>query len=157
MTHTPIMVDLMNRRTECPARDWRVCATDEGLEAMRGLWDHEQPLAPSLLRSALALAGGFLAALALGVVLQGVVSVVQGQYLAALVQVAGGIAFPFAIWLGLKMLADILTVLNRSYDRLDALEERFGGYAQQPGPRLPPAGPRALRAGDDGPAYPSED
>jgi hypothetical protein len=123
---------------------------------MRGLWDHEQPLSPSLLRSALALAGGFLAALALGVVLQGAMSLVQGQYLAALVQISGGVALPFAAWLGLKMLADILTVLNRSYDRLDALEERFGGFAQHQGPKLPPQGPRAIRASDDGPVYPIE-
>jgi hypothetical protein len=123
---------------------------------MRGLWDHEQPLSPSLLRSALALVGGFLATVALGVVLQGVASLVQGQYLAALMQVAGGVALPFAIWLALKMLADILTVLNRSYDRLDAMEERFGGFAQAAGRKLPPTGPRAIRASDDGPAYPSE-
>jgi len=123
---------------------------------MRGLWDHEQPLSPSLLRSALALAGGFLAALALGVVLQGAMSLVEGQYLAALVQISGAVAFPFAAWLGLKMLADILTVLNRSYDRLDALEERFHNFIQ-PAPRLPPQGPRALRASDDGPAYPVEE
>ena len=124
---------------------------------MRGLWDHEQPLAPSLLRSALALAGGFLAALAAGVVLLGAISLVQGQYLVALAQVSGGVAIPFAIWLGLKLMADILTVLNRSFDRLDALEERFGGIAQHPGPRLPPAGPRAQRASDDGPNYQVEE
>jgi hypothetical protein len=122
---------------------------------VRGLWDREQPLSPSLLRSALALVGGFLAALALAVVVQGIVSVVQGQYLQALLQVTGGIALPFAIWLGLKMLADILTVLNRSYDRLDALEERFSGVAST-ATRLPPQSPRALRAGDDGPSYPEE-
>jgi len=124
---------------------------------MRGLWDHEQPLSPSLLRSALALAGGFLAGLALGVVLLGVMSLVRGDYLGALAQVAGGVAIPFAIWLGLKLMADILTVLNRSYDRLDALEQRFGDMAQHRTPKLPPTGPRALRASDDGPNYPSED
>lgn len=122
---------------------------------MRGLWDHEQPLSPSLLRSALALVGGFLAALALVVVVQGIVSIVQGQYLLAAFQVTGGIALPFAAWLGLKMLADILTVLNRSYDRLDALEERFSTMVP-PTPRLSPQSPRALRAGDDGPNYPEE-
>lgn len=124
---------------------------------MRGLWDHEQPLAPSLLRSALALAGGFLAALAAGGVLLGAISLVQGQHLVALVQAAGGVAIPFAIWLGLKLMADILTVLNRSHDRLEALEERFGGIAQRPGPKPPPIGPRAVRASDDGPTYQVEE
>ncbi len=122
---------------------------------MRGLWDHEQPLAPALLRSALALVGGFLAALALGLALQGVMLLTHGDYLGALVMVAGGIGFPFAAWLALKMLADILTVLNRSYDRLDALEERFGSVIP-PSQRIPPQSPRALRAGDDGPNYPEK-
>jgi hypothetical protein len=122
---------------------------------MRGLWDHEQPLSPSLLRSALALVGGFLAALALGMVAAAVVSAVEGFYVTAIVQATAGLALPFAAWLGLKMLADILTVLNRSYDRLDAMEERFGGIVQ-PARRLPPQEPRAIRAGDDGPAYPEE-
>jgi hypothetical protein len=121
---------------------------------MRGLWDHEQPLSPSLLRSALALVGGFLAALALAMVAAGVASAMQGLYIEAIVQATAGLALPFAAWLGLKMLADILTVLNRSYDRLDAMEERFGGFAQ-PARRLPQE-PRAIRAGDDGPAYPEE-
>ena len=79
-------------------------------------------------------------------------SVVQGQFLQAFFLVTTGIAIPFAIWLGLKMLADILTVLNRSYDRLDALEERFSGISNAP--RFPPQSPKALRAGDDGPNYP---
>ena len=122
---------------------------------MRGLWDHEQPLSPSLLRSALALAGGFLAAMALGMLAAAAVSLVQGLYVAALMQATAGLALPFAAWLGLKMLADILTVLNRSYDRLDAMEERFGGIARPPARRLPQE-PRAIRAGDDGPAYPEE-
>jgi hypothetical protein len=123
---------------------------------MRGLWDHEQPLSPNLLRSALALVGGFLAAVALGFLVQGGISLSQGHYVAALLQIAGGLGGPFAIWLGLKMMADILTVLNRSYDRLDAMEERFGGMAPGMNRKLPPAGPRAIRASDDGPAYPVE-
>ena len=120
---------------------------------MRGLWDHEQPLSPSLLRSALALVGGFLAALALGMVAAGVVSAVQGLYVAALVQATAGLALPFAVWLGLRMLADILTVRNRSHDRLDAMGERGAAtLAHKP----PQQAPRAVRAGDDGPAYPEE-
>lgn len=122
---------------------------------MRGLWDHEQPLSPSLLRSALALAGGLMAALAAALVALGVASAVQGAYLIALLHMTAGLALPFAGWLGLKILADILTVLNRSYDRLDALKGRFGSVA--PASRRLPAGePRAIRAGDDGPVYPDE-
>jgi hypothetical protein len=131
---------------------------------LRGLWDHEQPLAPSLLRSALSLVGGFLAAMALGIVGIGILWLARGEYVTAFFLVTAGIALPFAIWLGLKMLADILTVLNRSYDRLDALEERFSGITSAP--RLPPQAPKALkakplrsgeRASDDGPSYPEGD
>lgn len=122
---------------------------------MRGLWDHEQPLSPSLLRSALALVGGLLAAFALALVVSGVMSAIDGLYLWGAVVATTGLALPFAVWLGLKMLADILTVLNRSYDRLDAMEERFGGAAL-PARRPPPQEPRAIRAGDDGPAYPED-
>jgi hypothetical protein len=131
---------------------------------LRGLWDHEQPLAPSLLRSALQLVGGFLAAMALGMIGLGVLGVVRGEYVTAFFLVTAGIALPFAIWLGLKMLADILTVLNRSYDRLDALEERFSSITNAP--RLPPQAPKNLearplrageRASDDGPNYPEGD
>ena len=46
---------------------------------MRGQWDHEQPLSPSLLRSALALLGGFLAALAIIVMAQGALSLSAGR------------------------------------------------------------------------------
>jgi len=122
---------------------------------MRGLWDHEQPLSPSLLRSALALVGGLLAAFAVALVVFGVLTAIDGFYLSGVVVAMTGLALPLAVWLGLKMLADILTVLNRSYDRLDAMEERFGG-AVLPARRLPPQEPRAIRAGDDGPAYPEE-
>jgi hypothetical protein len=122
---------------------------------MRGLWDHEQPLSPSMLRSALALAGGLLAALAVALVALGVTSAAGGLYLVALLQLAAGLSLPFAAWVGLKMLADILTVLNRSHDRLDALEER-SGIAAPPSRRLPPREPRELRASDDGPSYPEE-
>jgi hypothetical protein len=124
---------------------------------MRGLWDNEQPVSPSLLRSALALVGGFLALSAAVMLFLAVGSVLAQHYVVAALQVAVGIAMPFAIWLGLRMLADILIVLNRSFDRLDAMEETLAGKAgvQRAGPQ--PTGPAAERAGDDGPVYPSEE
>jgi hypothetical protein len=126
---------------------------------MRGLWDHEQPLSPSLLRSAMALVGGFLALTAALILAVAVGNVLAGNYVAAALQVAAGIALPFAIWLSLKMLADMLTVLNRSHDRLEGIEERLGEGATVSAPRatVQPNGPAAVRASDDGPAYPVED
>jgi hypothetical protein len=128
---------------------------------MRGLWDNEQPLSPALLRSALALVGVFLG-LTCGVIL--IISVANfsaGKYAAAGLQLAAGIAIPFSIWLGLRMLADMLVVLNRSHDRLSALEASVDQIpATEPAPTRAPVhanGPAAERALDDGPSYPAEE
>src|SRR5262245_8522222 len=120
---------------------------------MRGQWDHEQPLSPSLVRSALALLGGFLAALSLVILSQGIVNLAARNWLPAIVQFTAGVAFPFAIWLGLRMLADILMAVHRSHDKLDLMAEKLGA---QPAtrPHSQPQTPGAKRAGDDGPVYP---
>jgi hypothetical protein len=84
-------------------------------------------------------------------------NVIAEKYVAAALQVAAGVALPFAMWLGLRMLADILVALNRSHDRLEAIEEGLAGRAP-PAPRPVHAnGPAAERASDDGPAYPAEE
>ncbi len=125
---------------------------------MRGLWDNEQPISPSLLRSALALVGGFLALCSAVMLFLAVGSVVAKLYVVAAFQVTMGIAVPFSIWLGLRMLADMLVALNRSHDRLEAIEEALTGRLAPAAPRPPHAnGPAAERAEDDGPAYPAED
>lgn len=123
---------------------------------MRGLWDNEQPTSPALLRSALALAGGFLALITLIMLALAVASAMAKFYLVAALQVTLGIAIPFALWLGLKMLADILVVLNRSRDRLEGIEDALTGRLTPP-PRHVPDTPEAERASDDGPTYPAED
>lgn len=123
---------------------------------MRGLWDNEQPTSPSLLRSALALAGGFLVLTSIVMLALAIGSVFAKFYLIAALQFSFGIAVPFAIWLGLKMLADILVVLNRSRDRLEGIEDALNGRIQPP-PRHVPDTPAAERASDDGPTYPAED
>lgn len=127
---------------------------------MRGLWDNEQLLSPALLRSALAMVGVFLALTAGVMLLIAVASVAAGNYAAAAMQLAAGIALPFGIWLGLRMLADILIVLNRSHDRLQSIVELAGG-APQPAPAAGEpvftSNSAASAAGDDGPRYPTED
>ena len=85
---------------------------DEG-NLLRGLWDNEKRLSPALLRSALAMVGVFLALSAVVMLIIAVASVAAGNYAAAAMQVAAGIALPFGIWLGLRILADLLVVLNR--------------------------------------------
>jgi hypothetical protein len=131
---------------------------DEG-NLMRGLWDNEQPLSPALLRSALAMVGVFLALSAAVMLIIAVASVAAGNYAAAAMQVAAGIALPFGIWLGLRILADLLIVLNRSHDRLQSIVELAGGTPPQPAmpePVFTSTGARTA-AGDDGPRYPAED
>jgi hypothetical protein len=124
---------------------------------MRGLWDNEQPLSPSLLKSALSLAAGFLAALAVVNVLIGVGAIFAGRFGSALVQFTGGLAIPFAIWLALRMLADMLILQHRSLDRFNTMA---GVETSVPAPAIAPeAAPvhAETAASDDGPAYPDED
>jgi hypothetical protein len=126
---------------------------------MRGLWDNEKPLSPALLRSALAMVGVFLALSAAVMLIIAVASVAAGNYAAAAMQVSAGIALPFGIWLGLRILADLLIVLNRSHDRMQSIVELSGGPPPQPATPEPVFTSNAARtaAGDDGPRYPSED
>ncbi len=132
---------------------------------MRGLWDNEKPLTPALLRSALALVGGFLGLASVVMLVISVASVADEKYAAGAMQLAAGIALPFGIWLGLRMLADMLITMHRTHDRMAAIEEALGGKpvsAPAPGPVFQTNGPGADRpatgrAGDDGPAYPAEE
>lgn len=128
---------------------------------MRGLWDNEQPLSPALLRSALALVGAFLALSSAVMLIISVASVSVGNYAAAAMQLASGIALPFGIWLGLRMLADILVVLNRSHDRLQSIVELAGGSvepaAAASSQRVFAENGMSSAADDDGPRYPVED
>lgn len=124
---------------------------------MRGLWDNEQPVSPSLLRSALALAGGFLALTAIVMLVLAVGTVLAGHYVVAGLQFAFGVAVPFAMWFGLRIMADMLVMMHRSHDRLEGIEDALASRAA---PALRPVqanGPAAERAGDDGPAYPAEE
>jgi hypothetical protein len=131
---------------------------------MRGLWDNEKPLPPALLRSSLALVGGFLGLCAVVMLIISVANVAGGNYVPAAMQLAAGVALPFGIWLALRMLADMLITMHRSHDRLAAIEEALSGKAAHvpaPGPVFQTNGPvtsrAAGRAGDDGPAYPAEE
>lgn len=125
---------------------------------MRGLWENEKPLSPALLRSALGTVGVFLALSSAVMLVIAVASVAAGFYAAAAMQLAAGIALPFGIWLGLRMLADMLIVLHRSQERLEMIVQLAGGAAPAAAePVFAAQGAAAGRAGDDGPAYPAED
>jgi len=128
---------------------------------MRGLWDNEKPLSPALLRSALALVGGFLGVASFAMLIISIGSVAQGNYLPAAFQLTAGVALPFGIWLALRMLADMLITAHRSHDRLAAIEEALGGKPAPIAASDPVfqtnGRPAAGRAGDDGPTYPAEE
>jgi hypothetical protein len=99
---------------------------DEG-GLMRGLWDSEKTMTPGVLRSAMGLVGGFLALSAAVMIGIAVASASQGFYAAAAMQFAAGVALPFGIWLALRILADMVVLMNRSHDRLEAIERLAGG------------------------------
>lgn len=126
---------------------------------MRGLWDRENSLSPAFLRSALAMVGVFLALSAAVMLIIAIASVAAGNYAAAAMQVSAGIALPFGIWLGLRILADLLIVLNRSHDRLQSIVELAGGPPPQPAAPEPvfTSNGAANPAVDDGPRYPAEE
>jgi hypothetical protein len=125
---------------------------------MRGLWENEKTLSPALLRSAMGMVGAFLALCAGVMLVIAVASVAAGYYAAAAMQLAAGIALPLGIWLGLRILADMLVVSHRSQERLEMIVQLAGGQAvTEPEPVFTPNGASVGRAGDDGPAYPAED
>lgn len=125
---------------------------------MRGLWESEKSLSPALLRSALGTVGVFLALSSAVMLVIAVASVAAGFYVAAAMQLAAGMAIPLGLWLGLRILADMLIVLHRSQERLDMIVQLAGGTAPASAdPVFTANGATAGRAGDDGPAYPAED
>lgn len=124
---------------------------------MRGVWDKEQLLSPAVLRSALAMVGVFLALTAAVMMVIAVASVAAGNYAAAAVQLAAGIALPFGIWLALRILADVLVVLNRSHDRLQSIVELAGGPPQTAAEPVFTSNGGASPASDDGPRYPADE
>ncbi len=115
---------------------------------MRGQWDNERPLSPSLLNSGLALLFGLLAVLAVAGLLLAIGLLIQGDWLGGLWQATLSLAGPFAVWMIALMLRDNLIVQNRAYDRL---EEGALAALTRSAARTRPADGRAQ---DDGPTYP---
>lgn len=117
---------------------------------MRGFWDNEQPLPPAQARSAIALLSGLLAALAVASLIAAGVHLADGDYASAIVTSVGGLAIPYAIWLAIRILYDMLALQHRAQDKLAEIAEDEAAPAK-------PATPRRTaeaRAADDGVAYP---
>ncbi|MBI1339776.1 hypothetical protein GC169_06150 [bacterium] len=75
---------------------------------MRGLWESEQPLAPGTLRTTLTALTVLLVFLAAAGVLGALGALFSGRILAALIQAAGSLAVPLAIYLVVRIQADLL-------------------------------------------------
>lgn len=118
---------------------------------MRGFWDNEQPLPPAQARSAIALLSGLLAALAVASLIAAGVHLADGDYASAIVTSVGGLAVPYAIWLAIRILYDMLTLQHRAQDKLAEIAE---DEAAQPAKPASPRGTANARAADDGVTYP---
>lgn len=90
-------------------------------DTVRGLWDQERPVSPALVRTALTFMGLLLGALAVLNVLGGLGELFSLRVGAALIQFTSGIAIPLAIWIGLRLLADLVILQNQAVDRLARL------------------------------------
>lgn len=88
---------------------------------MRGLWDQERPVSPSMVRTSLTFLGLLLGALAVLNILGGLGDLFMLRIGSALVKFTSGIAIPLAIWIGLRLLADLVILQNQAVDRLAAL------------------------------------
>lgn len=132
---------------------------------MRGLWDHEQPLSPSLLRSALRVLTGLLGFWALMGAIAGLWTISRGEFIGGFFTLATGLAMPFAIWLLARVLIDLLIVHNRSLDRMREVSETLDDIVPDEAVERPAdvtvqpkrQGAALARARDDGPVYPAEE
>jgi len=100
-------------------------------------WDREKPLSPALLRVSVGVVGGLCVAWAIASTTFSVLAMFEGRYGPAIVQMISGLAAPFAVWLAVRLLADMVILQHRVADR-----SWRGGL------------PAMLsRAADDGPNY----
>ncbi len=90
---------------------------------LRGLWEHERPLSPTMIRSAMTALGILLAALAAFNVLNGLGYLLTFRFGAAMTHFTGGLAIPLAVWIGVRLLADLVVLENQAYERLATMAE----------------------------------
>jgi hypothetical protein len=110
--------------------------TDGGM-AMAS-WDREKPLSPALLRVSVGLVGALCVVWTIASTAFSVLAMFEGRYGPAVVQMVSGLAAPFAVWLGLRLLADMVILQHRMAER--------GGRGGVPAMAV-------SRAADDGPNY----
>ncbi|MEM8919927.1 MAG: hypothetical protein AAGB25_01070 [Pseudomonadota bacterium] len=110
---------------------------------MRGLWDQDQVMSASMIRSATLLLGALLAAIAAISVLGALGSLFSGRFFTFLVQIAGGLGIPLAIWLIVRLLSEGVMAQHRLSDRLTILTDVLN--EQRTAATAEPAKPAAKR------------
>lgn len=95
-------------------------------DTLRGLWDQERPVSPNLVRTALTFMGLLLGVWAALNVLGALGALLNLRLYSALTQLAGGIAIPLAIWIALRLIADLVILQNQAVDRLAAMNDAAG-------------------------------
>ena len=119
---------------------------------MRGLFDKDQVLSADTIKSATMILSALLAALAATVILQALGSLFGGRFFTALVQVAGGLGVPLAIWLIVRLLSETLMAQHRLNDRLTVLTQTLREQredAPAPAPSKPKSKSKAAKAKSD--------
>lgn len=104
----------------------KALAVQNVTDTLRGLWDQERPVSPTLMRTALTFMGLLLGVWAGLNVLGALGELFSLRLGAALTQLAGGIAVPLAIWIALRLMADLVILQNQAVDRLAALNDAAG-------------------------------
>ncbi|MEE9380761.1 MAG: hypothetical protein V3V03_05085 [Hyphomonadaceae bacterium] len=113
---------------------------------MRELLNQERALSPALVRTAMTVMSLLFAGLALLVVLQGLGTLFGGALLAGLTQIIGGLAILFALYLVMRLLAEILMALHRLNDRMTILGDTVREQREEaPKSSTPPRKPAARK------------
>ena len=117
---------------------------------MRDLLNQDRALSPALVRTAMTIMSLLFAGLGLLVVLQGFGTLFGGAFLAGLTQIIGGLAILFALYLVMRLLAEILMALHRMNDRLTVLSDDLRD--KRDGPEKPAQATRKPAAAKKKPA-----
>jgi hypothetical protein len=92
---------------------------------MRGWWDHQQPLSPATIQSAVGVFTWMVVALVALNVLGALGTLFEGKPFAALVRLLSGTGIPFAIWLVVRCITDLLILQNRTVEQMTRLAEHL--------------------------------
>jgi hypothetical protein len=95
-------------------------------------------MSPALLRVSVGLVGGLCVVWTIASTTFSVLAMFEGRYGPAIVQMISGLAAPFAVWLAVRLLADMVILQHRAAER---------------GVRGGVSAMTVSRAADDGPNY----